>query len=86
MVSLLGCVIFVGSLDTFVQTITSCKRANKPKVPMPQAQDPIALIGELVKVLNLYSNLGVGNHSKVNTNSNAHGASKKFWMQKTQSN
>ena len=53
---------------------------------MPQAQDPIALIGELVKVLNLYSNLGVGNHSKVNTNSNAHGASKKFWMQKTQTN
>ena len=23
--SLLGCVIFVGSLDTFVQTVTSCK-------------------------------------------------------------
>ena len=56
------------------------KRANKPKVPMSQAQDPIALIGELVKELNLYSNLGVGNHSNVNTNSNARGASKKFWM------
>ena len=54
------------------------KRANKPKVPMPQAQDPIALIGELVKALNLYSNLGVGNHSNVNTNSNARGASKRF--------
>ena len=25
MVSLLGCVIFVGSLDTFVQTVTTCK-------------------------------------------------------------
>ena len=60
------------------------KRANKPKVPVPQAQDPIALIGELVKTLNLYSNLGVGNHSNVNTHSNARGASKKFWMQKTQ--
>ena len=62
------------------------KRANKPKVPMPQAQDPLVLIGELVKALNLYSNPGVGNHSHVNKNSNARGASKKFWMQKTQSN
>ena len=53
---------------------------------VPQAQDPIALIGELVKALNLYSNLGIGNHSNVNTNSNARGASKKFWMQKTQTN
>ena len=53
---------------------------------VPQAQDPIALIGELVKALNLYSNLGVGNHSNVNTNSNACGASKKFLMQKTQTN
>ena len=61
-------------------------RANKPKVRMSQAQDPIALIGELVKALNLYSNLGVGNHSDVNTNSNARGASKRFWMQKTRSN
>ena len=62
------------------------KRANKPKVTVPQEQDPIALIGELVKALNLYSNLGVGNHSNVNTNSNARGASKRFWMQKTRSN
>ena len=62
------------------------KRANKPKVPMPQAQDPIALIGKLVKALNLYSNLGVGNYSNVNTNSNTRGASKKLWMQKTQTN
>ena len=53
---------------------------------MPQAQDPIALIGELVKALNLYSNLEVENHFNVNTNSNARGASKKFWMQKTQTN
>ena len=47
------------------------KRANKPKVLVPQAQDPMVLIGELVKALNLYSNLGVGNHSSVNKNSNA---------------
>ena len=53
---------------------------------MPQAQDPIALIDELVKALNLYSNLGVGNHSNVSTNSNACGASKKFWIQKIQTN
>ncbi|NCG69203.1 hypothetical protein GWJ21_15225, partial [Bacillus coagulans] len=62
------------------------KRAKRPKVPVPQAQDPMALIGELVKALNLYSNSGVGNHSNVNKNSNARGASKKFWMQKTRTN
>ena len=66
--------------------LQATKRANKPKVSVPQAQDPIALIGELVKALNLYSNLGVGNHLNVNTNSNARGGSKRFWMQKTQSN
>ena len=60
--------------------LQAAKRANKSKVSVPQAQDPIAIIGELVKALNLYSNLGVGNHSNVNTNSNARGASKKFWM------
>ena len=53
---------------------------------MPQAQDSMVLIGELVKALNFYSNPGVGNHSHVNKNSNARGASKKFWMQKAQSN
>ena len=66
--------------------LQAAKRANKPKVPVPQAQDPVALIGELVKALNLYSNPGVGNHSNVNTNSNARGAFKRFWMQKTRSN
>ena len=66
--------------------LQAAKRANKLKVPMPQAQDPITLIGELVKALNLYSNLGIGNHSNVNKNFNARGASKKFWMQKTQTN
>ena len=49
---------------------------------MPQAQDSMVLIGELVKALNLYSNLGVGNHFHMNKNSNARDASKKFWMQK----
>ena len=53
---------------------------------MPQVQDPMVLIGELVKVLNFYFNPGVGKHSNVNKNSNARGASKRFWMQKAQSN
>ena len=79
------------SLGTFVQIVSSfklqaAKRANKSKVPVSQAQDPIVLIRELVKVLNLYSNPRVGNHSHVNKNSNARGASKKFWTQKAQSN
>ena len=65
--------------------LQATKRANKPKVHAPQAQDPMVLISELVKALNLYSNLGVGNHSHVNKNSNALGASKNFWMQKAQS-
>ena len=66
--------------------LQAAKRANKPKVPVPQAQDPMVLIGELVKALNLYSNPRIGNHSHMNTNSNARGASKRFWMQKTRTN
>ena len=66
--------------------LQATKRAKKPKVSVPHAQDPIALIGELVKALNVYSNPGVGNHFNVNTNSNARGASKRFWMQKTRTN
>ena len=68
------------------------KRAYKPKVPVPQVQDPMVLIGELVKVLNFYSNSGVAQNSNVNSNSNANNnsnarvASKKFWMQKARSN
>ena len=64
--------------------LQAAKRANKPKVPMPQAQDPMVLIVELVNILNLYFNPGVGNHSQVNKSSNARGVSKKFWMQKAQ--
>ena len=66
--------------------LQAAKQANKSKVPMPRAQNPVVLIGELVKALNLYSNLGVEHHSNMNNNSNARVASKKFWMQKTQSN
>ena len=46
--------------------LQAAKRANKPKVPMPQAQDPMVLIGELVKALNLYSNPGVAHHFDMN--------------------
>ena len=58
--------------------LQAAKRANKPKVLVPQAQDLMVLIGELVNVLNLYSNPEVGNHFYVNKNSNAHSASKRF--------
>ena len=66
--------------------LQAAKRANKPKVHVPQAQDPMVLIGELVKVLNLYSNPGVAHHSNMNNNSNENVASKKSWMQKARSN
>ena len=75
-----------GHISPNCYKLQAAKRANKPKVLVPQAQDPMVLIGELVKVLNLYSNPGVGNHSHVNNNSNARGASKNLWMQKAQSN
>ena len=62
------------------------KQENKPKVHVSQVQNPMVLIGELVKVLNLYTNPGVAHHSIMNNNSNARVASKKFWMQKAQFN
>ena len=58
--------------------LQAAKKANKPKVPVPQVLDPMVLIGDLVKALNIYSNSGVGHHSQVNKNSNARGASKRF--------
>ena len=66
--------------------LQATKRANKQRVPVPQAQDPTILIGKLVKVLILYTNPGVAHHSNINDNSKAKVASKKFWMQKDQSN
>ena len=56
------------------------KQATKKKVPMPQAQDPMAFIGELVKVLNLYTNAGVAHHSNLHNNCKTKVASKKLWM------
>ena len=53
---------------------------------MPQAQDPMVLISELVKALNLYANVGVAHHSNMNNNSKTKVASKRLWMQNAQSN
>ena len=86
MIDLYGFVIFVEWLGIFAQTVSSCKRANKPRIPLSQGQDLMVLIGELVKALNLYTNPRVAYHSNMNNNSNARVASKKFWMQKVQSN
>ena len=66
--------------------VQAAKRANKPKVLVPQAQDPMVLISELVKVLNLYTNPGITHHFNMNNNSNTRVASKNFWIQKAQSN
>ena len=51
---------------------------------MPKAQDPMALIHELVKVLNLYVNIGAEIRVNSNRNPNSKFASKRVWMQKTQ--
>ena len=58
------------------------KRVNKQKVHVPQAQDSMVLIGELVNTLNLYTNAGVAHNSNMNNNSKTRVASKKFLMQK----
>ena len=65
--------------------LQAAKRANKLKVSVPQAQNPMVLIGELVRALKLYSNPEVAQHSNMNNNSNERVASKKFWMQNAQS-
>ena len=75
MIYLYGFVIFLERLDIFIQTVSSCK-----------LQNPMVLISELVKALNLYSNPGVAHHSNMNNNSNARVVSKRFWLQKAQSN
>ena len=52
---------------------------------VPKAHDPMALIHELVKALNLYANTGAKFKSSSSRNSNPKFASKRVWMQKTQS-
>ena len=51
---------------------------------VPKAQDPVLLIHELVKVLNLYTNTGAEIRVNSNRNPNSKFASKRVWMQKTQ--
>ena len=51
---------------------------------MPKAQDPMALIHELVKVLNLYANTGAKILANSNRNPNSKFASKRVWMQQSQ--
>jgi len=51
---------------------------------MPKAQDLVALIHELVKVLNLYTNTRVEIRANSNRNPNSKFASKRVWIQKTQ--
>ena len=60
------------------------KQVSKQKVSVPKAQDPITLIHKLVKVLNLYTNIGAKIRVNSNRNSNSKFASKNVWMQKTQ--
>ena len=61
------------------------KQATKKKVSVPKAQDPMVLIHELVKVLNLYANTGDEFRPNSSRNSNSKFASKRVWMQKIQS-
>ena len=58
--------------------LQAAKQANKQKISVPQAQDPMVLIFELVKALNLYTNAGVAHNSNMNNNSKTKVASKKF--------
>ena len=76
----------IGDIHPNCFKLQTAKRANKPKVPVPQVQDPMVLIGELVKVLNLYTNPRVAHHCNKNNNSYARVASKNFWIQRAQSN
>ena len=76
----------IGHIHPNYFKLQAAKQAKKPKVLVPQAQDPMVLIGELVKTLNLYTNPGVAHHSNMSNKSNARVVFKKFWIQKAQSN
>ena len=65
--------------------LQALKQASKQKVSVPKVQDPMTLIHELVKVLNLYANTGVEIKANSNRNCNSKFASKRVLMQKTQS-
>ena len=61
--------------------LQASKQATKQKVSMPKAQDPMSLIHELVKALNLYANTRADFKSSSSRNSNLKFASKRVWMQ-----
>ena len=63
--------------------LQALKQSPKQKVHVPKAQNLVALIHELVKVLNLYTNTGAEIRVNSNRNLNSKFASKKVWMQKT---
>ena len=63
MIDLCGFVIFVERLGRLAQIALSCKLQSKQiSKKYPQAQDPIILIGELAKAVNLHTNFGVAHH------------------------
>ena len=64
--------------------LQALKQASKQKVHVPKAQDSVALIHKLVKVLNLYTNIGAKIRENSNRNPHSKFASKRVWMQKTQ--
>ena len=64
--------------------LQALKQASKQKVHVPKAQDSVALIHKLVKVLNLYTNIGAKIRENSNRNPNSKFASKRVWMQKIQ--
>ena len=57
--------------------LQALKQASKQKVPVPKAQDLVALIHELVKVLNLYTNTRAEIRANSNRNLNSKFASKR---------
>ena len=83
MIDLCGFVIFVEKPEHTHPNyfkLQAYKQATKKKVSVPQAQDLMAFIGELVKALNLYTNAGVAHHSNLHNNCKTKVASKKLWM------
>ena len=57
--------------------LRALKQSSKQKVSMPKVQDPIALIHQLVKVLNLYTNTRAEIRANSNRNLNSKFASKR---------
>ena len=65
--------------------LQTSKQATKQKVFVPKAQDPMTLIHKLVQALNLYANTSAKLKPSSSRKSNPKFASKRMWVQKTQS-